>query len=282
MKSRQVQFNHAITTFFNGFVRFFDKKGGILVKKRIAALCMLSAFALSLSACGDKTEMNISPNENQTVVSISESLETTVQKENDQNVTSVEDTIEATKKEETETSSEIPMIGGSDYTFSRKYIEKVYNIYLASQIVGQEARDEWVNNVLLVKSPEEQGALPTIYQMIHDLNIPKEDFIAENDKYVDYPGMYFSEDIISALYLEDIEEMKKQLVNPLALYYEGEIYTFDELSQSQNAQMAANIPADVMSEYLGYIETVCDENGILKYMQEDIDGVKMKYQLYQE
>ncbi len=76
--------------------------------------------------------------------------------------------------------------------------------------------------------------------------------------------------------------MKKQLVNPLALYYDGEIYTFDELSEAQNTQTAADISADVMSEYLGYIEMVCDESGILKYMQEDIDSVRKKYQLDSE
>ena len=115
--------------------------------------------------------------------------------------------------------------------------------------------------------------------MIHDLNISKEDFIAKNAENIDSPGMYFSEDIISALYLDDIEEMEKQLVNPLALYYDGDIYTFDELSQSQNARKAAKIPADVMNNYLGYIELVCEENGIMKYMQEDINRVKNTYQL---
>lgn len=251
--------------------------------KRIAILCMLSAFALCLSACGDKTEMIISPNENQTAASVSEYLKTPSETEkSDQNAAFVEDIIETTQEDKTETPSEIPMIGGSDYAFSRKYIDKVYNIYMAAEVVGEEAENEWVNNVFLLKTPEEQEELPPIYQMIRDLNITKEDFIAENNKYVDYPDMYFSDDIISALYQEDVEEMKRLLASPLALYYDGEVYTFDELSQSQNARMATNIPADVMSEYLGYIEMVCDENGVLKYMQEDIDSVKMTYQMYQE
>lgn len=239
---------------------------------------MLSAFALSLSACDDKTSGITSPNENQAVTSVIENIKTFGETEKkDQQEASVENTIETTQKDETK--SEIPMIGGSDYAFSRKYVDKVYDIYLASQIVGQEARDEWVNNVLLVKAPEEQTEIPPLYQMIHDLNISKEDFVAKNAENIDSPGMYFSEDIISALYLEDIEEMKKQLVNPLALYYDGEIYTFDELSQSQNARKAAKIPADVMNNYLGYIELVCEENGVMKYMQEDINRVQNTYQL---
>ena len=43
--------------------------------------------------------------------------------------------------------------------------------------------------------------------------------------------------------------------------------------------MAANIPTDVMNDYLEYIKIVCEENGIIKYMQEDIDRVQNTYQL---
>lgn len=248
------------------------------MNKKIVTLCLLSAFALSLSACSDKTGMNISPNGSQTIASIGESQKIYNEtEEKEQQAASAEETVETTLQSETQ--NEIPMIGGSDYTFSRKYIDKVYNIYMAAEVVGVERRDEWVNNVFLLQTPEEQEALPPIYQMIRDLSITKEEFIAENDKYVDYPDMYFSEEIISALYQEDIDEMKRLLASPFALYYDGEVYTFDELSQSQNTRMTANIPADVMNNYLGYIELVCEENGIIKYMQEDIDRVQNTYQL---
>jgi len=248
------------------------------VKKKFIVICILSAFALGLSACNDKTDILTPADERQVGTIVSENVSISDETQGtDQQAASVEDATTIPQKEEAQ--NEIPRIGGSDYAFSRKYIDKVYDIYLASQIVGQEAREEWVNNVLLAKSPSEQVEIPPLYQMIHDLNIPKEDFIAKNAENIDTPGMYFSEDIISALYLDDVEEMKKQLVNPLALYYDGDIYTFDELSQSQNARTAANIPADVMSNYLGYIELVCEENGIIKYMQEDIDRVQNTYQL---
>lgn len=249
------------------------------MKKKIIVICVLSAFALGLSACNDKADVLTPTDERQVGTIVNENVGVSDEtQETDQRAASVEDDTSTIPQKE-ETQNEIPRIGGSDYAFSRKYIDKVYDIYLASQIVGQEAREEWVNNVFLAKSPSEQVEIPPLYQMIHDLNISKEDFIAKNAENIDTPGMYFSDDIISALYLDDIEEMKKQLANPLALYYEGEIYTFDELSQSQNTRMTANIPADVMSNYLGYIELVCEENGIIKYMQEDIDRVQNTYQL---
>lgn len=187
-------------------------------------------------------------------------------------ITSASDTGENTAPTEPDKTNELPNIGGSDYTFSRKYVDQVYNIYLACEIVGQEERDEWVDNVFLLKTPEEQDALPPIYQMIRDLNISKEDFIAENNKYVDYPGMHFSDDMISGLYQEDINEMKRQLASPLALYYDGEIYTFDELCQ--DTKLAEDIPAEILGEYLDFIYEVCKQNEIIKYMQEDINKVR--------
>ena len=73
--------------------------------------------------------------------------------------------------------SEIPVVGGSDYSFSRKFADEVYNIQIAAEVVGEEKRNEWVNNVFLKKSVEEQSATPTLYQMIVDLNIAKDDLI---------------------------------------------------------------------------------------------------------
>jgi len=247
------------------------------VKNKIAALCVLSAFVVSLSACDEKTEMTESSNKNQTDVSVSESLETTAQTEEEKHITASAEALN--NSTEKGTSNEIPTDGCSDTDFMRRYVDEAENLYIVSQIIGSEEYENWVENVYLAKSSEEQNELPALYQIIHDLNISKEDFVAQNNEFIDYPDMYYSEEVISALYLEDIEEMKKQLVNPLALYYDGEIYTFDELSEAQNTQTAADISADVISEYLGYIEMVCDESGILKCMQEDIDSVRKKYQL---
>ena len=174
--------------------------------------------------------------------------------------------------EGTEISDEAPPIGGGDATFMRRYIEEVENIYIIDQIVEPEVRDDWVENVYLAKSPKEQDKLPAVYQAIHDLNISKEDFIAENEKLSDYSGMYFSEEVIDALYLEDISEMKRRLVNPYALYYDGEIYTFDGLLQ--DPQSGADIPDETLNEYLDFIESVCEQEKLLKYMQNDIDSLR--------
>lgn len=187
-------------------------------------------------------------------------------------VTTVSETNLSDTSTEPDVTDEALPIGGGDYTFERKYVEEVENLYIAYQIVGQEARDEWVNNVYLKTSSEEMNELPALYRIIHDLNISKEDFIEENKNYVDYPGMYYSEEVIEALYLDDIKEMKKRLVNPTALYYEGEIYTFNGLIQKP--ELTDNIPDDVLAEYLDFIYDVAEQIGEIKYMQDDINMLR--------
>lgn len=173
---------------------------------------------------------------------------------------------------ETAENAETPHFS-SDIALKRKYIDKVYNIYLAAEIVGSEAEDEWVNNVYLAQSPEEQEDPPTLYQIIRDLNISEEDFRKENEKYIEYPGMYFSDEIISALY-QDEAEMKKLLVNPYALYYDNEIYTYDGLAE--NPSLAADIPPEVIDGYFDFLEELCEEEGLTKYMMSDLYRIRLQ------
>lgn len=161
----------------------------------------------------------------------------------------------------------------SDVVFERKYIDKVYNLYLASEIAGPQEWDEWVDNVFLVQSPEEQEDPPPLYQMIHDLNISEEDFRKKNEEYVEYPDMYFSDDIIYALY-QDEAEMKRLLASPYALYYDNEIYTYEDLAE--NPALTKNIPSEVVEEYFDFIEDVCQKAGLTKYMASDIERVRLK------
>ena len=174
---------------------------------------------------------------------------------------------------ETEPHTEESPVGGGDYTFLRKYIDEVYNIQLASEVVGREACDEWVNNVFQKKSAEEQEGIPPIYQIIVELEIPKEELIKKNNE---LDGIYLSAATIEALYLEDIEEVKKALMSPFALYYEGEIYTYDEFAESR---VEADIPAETLDEYFDYIQEICVQEGIIKYMWESIDNTRRAYGL---
>ena len=253
------------------------------MKKQFLLITML--LAMTLSACSYKStrEADADIAETQftetgsTEVSHEEEVatnvsETAVSEEVTANVSETMVSEEAAAESSEDTYAEAPAVGGSDYSFLRKYIDEVYNIQVASEVVGKEACDEWVDNVFLKKSAEEQEAIPPIYQMIVDLEISKEDLIKKNNE---NDGIYLTAETIDALYLEDIEEVKKALMSPLALYHEGEIYVFEELSK--NTSEAVDIPTEILDEYFDYIETVCEQEGIIKYMQEEIDNTRMAY-----
>ena len=252
------------------------------MKKQFLLITML--LAMTLSACSYKSTREADSDIAETQFTETGSTEVSHEEEVTTNVseTAVSEEVatnasetavsEAAAESSEDTYAEAPAVGGSDYSFLRKYIDEVYNIHLASVVVGREACQEWVDNVFLKKSAEEQEALPTIYQIIVDLEISKEDLIKKNNE---KGGIYLSTETIDALYLEDIEEVKKALMSPLALYHEGEIYVFEELSK--NTSKAVDIPTEILDEYFDYIETVCEQEGIIKYMQEEIDNTRMAY-----
>lgn len=239
-----------------------------------AAIVLIAAFIVR----GGRPELPASrPDTGDTTISqnitTADNQPTTPTTVSEPTVTSVSDTSASEASAEPGiTTNESQGIGGGDFTFERRYVEEVDNIYIAAQIVGQEARNEWMDNVYLKMSPEEQSELPALYRIIHDLNIPKEDFIEENKKLSDFPSMHFSEEIIEALYLDDVNEMKKRLVNPTALYYDGEIYTFDGLRRAP--ELTDNIPDEVLAEYLDFIYDTAVQIGQIKYMQEDINELR--------
>ena len=120
--------------------------------------------------------------------------------------------------------------------------------------------EDWTENVFLKKSPEEQDALPVMYQAVHELGITKEQLAALNDARKTLGEyMILDDDYINSLYIEDEAEMKRALANPTALYYNGEIYTWNELNSIPTPDVVSRIPKDVMNAYIAgviaYLET---------------------------
>ncbi len=163
--------------------------------------------------------------------------------------------------------------GGSDMSFSRKFVDEVYNIQIASEIVGREECDKWVNEVYFKKTDEERDATPDLYQIVTELSISKEDMLTRNNEYKEMGVDYIADYIIEALY-EDEETMKLLLMNPLALYYNKEIYTFDELIDEE---ASIEIPKSIIEEYVNRLEEYYISNKMEKYMEEDLAPLKNKY-----
>lgn len=232
-------------------------------------LIFVTALAVLAGLCScdypHDTDENIEVNQN---ISDEENVTDTQETTDEENVTDTQETSDETIETDVQTPSQAPAVGGSDYSFLRKYIDEVYNVQIASETVGKEARDEWVNNVFLKKSAEEQEALPPIYQMIVELAIPKDELIKKNNQY-DEP--YLLDSTIDALYEKDIETVKKLLMSPLALYYNGEIYTFDGILGGDDVSA---IPTETLEEFFDRITLYCEQNKLLKYEWENIDKAR--------
>jgi hypothetical protein len=128
--------------------------------------------------------------------------------------------------------------GGYD-VFDRRYIDVVENLYYGMQIVGEEATEKWVNEVYLKQDAKGQTELPELYQMIKYFSIPREELIKVNNSFKNQKAesMVIPDDVINALYSEDEKSMKKALASPLALYYDGMIYTVNELRQMSSDEI---------------------------------------------
>jgi len=131
-------------------------------------LLLLALLAFCFASCTDAPaddEQNVIENEHSEAPSVPEDIIEIVpeqpsepKNENTEDVSVPEVPAEEVPEQPVNTEAK----GGSDYSFSRHYVDEVYDIQIVSEIVGREARDEWVNNVFLKLSPEEQNATPNL------------------------------------------------------------------------------------------------------------------------
>ncbi len=166
---------------------------------------------------------------------------------------------------------------GDDSTFNRKYVDVSYDIaYLGKVYDGEPemlpdgALKDWTENVFLKKSPEEQDALPVMYQAVQELGVTKDQLTALNDaqkELGDY--MILDDDYINSLYIEDDSEMKRALAGPTALYYGGETYTWNELNAVPAPDVVSRIPKDVMDAYISCVISYLETSEIMS--QEEIE-----------
>ncbi len=173
----------------------------------------------------------------------------------------------------------ITFLGGYD-EFDRKYIDIVYNAGLGEEIVGKDIAEKWAQEVFLIQKQNVMSSLPTLYQMIRDLSIPRKDFNELNGLYMkNYNELAISETVLDALYAEDETDMMKALMNPIAFYYDGVIYTVNELrSMSAEKIKSLGIPMQELQEFTNRIEvTIIEHVGPKNYegsYKETIDKLR--------
>ena len=169
-----------------------------------------------------------------------------------------------------------PNIGGGGNDISHRFFPTAENIYVASQIVGQDAGENWYVDVYLSMPPEEAIALPALYQMIIAFGISKEELIRENENHIGTPN-HLDEYVINALYKEEAL-MMYLLRHPLALFFDGEIYTYYQMRGSLVVsdvfitEPLDHIPADVKDEYFALVEARSEADETLRELKESIDA----------
>ena len=123
------------------------------------------------------------------------------------------------------TSTERLFYDGSFDPLNSRFLYVVDSLGREVIAIHGNAAHELIDNVYRQLPREEQLRLPMLYSVIHGLNISREEFMAvyERDPTCQ---LYLEPHIIDALFNDDITEMKRVLVHPNALFYNGEIYTF--------------------------------------------------------
>ena len=161
--------------------------------------------------------------------------------------------------------------GGDVSTFNRKYVDVSYDIaYLGKvydgepEILPDGALKDWTENVFL------KNALPVMYQAVHELGVTKDQLTALNDSRRELGEyMILDDDYINSLYIEDETEMKRALAGPAALYYDDELYTWNELNAVPAPDILSRIPKDVMDTYIAGVISYLETSEIMS--QEEIE-----------
>ena len=182
--------------------------------------------------------------------------------------TETEDPGTAAEDPGTDPASQGPAVGGGMFLFDREYLDITYDISYLEHLCDGEAEivdpgrgAEWVSEVFLKKTPEEQNALPTMVQAVRELGIAKEDLIRLNESRKPLGDDMILEDwYIDALYLDD-GDMIKALMHPLSRLYGGKVYTWNAVSRMTEEERAAiGLDPAAMREYAREIAAYCLDN----------------------
>ncbi len=143
--------------------------------------------------------------------------------------------------------------GKFNYPDSLKFVDPANDVICYLTIEGTEAVDEWYDNVIMKMSTEELLATPSMYKAV-------EYFGTEKQEFYDYNAALLAADpgskntvpdyVIEALYT-DRDEMLRRLANVTSLYYDGAVYSFDEVTA-----MTDVLPADVLSAFADEVEPI--------------------------
>ena len=164
---------------------------------------------------------------------------------------------------DTETDTQQPPIGGTYDTLAQIYRDWVQGVcYIPDTFTGKY--EEEIGEIFERYYPyspdiwcDEENCPIIMYEIIHELNISRDDYEIYNEK-VWYEYQRLTDEMIDALFSNDEAFRKRVLKSPYAVYADdGHIYSFRDLQDMTTAEIEALGLSE--QEWADYIATVTPE-----------------------
>ncbi|MDD6800759.1 MAG: hypothetical protein PUE85_10155 [Firmicutes bacterium] len=160
--------------------------------------------------------------------------------------------------------------GGGPEAFERYYPDELFNLYNLSKLVTWD--EIYAAEKTLLENNEYfyNEQLPSLYLMIKELGITKEEFIRVNDQ--------LSDEQIEVLFSNKKNEtIQSELKLDTAFFYKGRLYNVYELSSLEPIQLKEMVDEGKMFEYLNVLESLsAGKDNASKILNYYIDLIKNK------
>lgn len=185
---------------------------------------------------------------------------------------SVEQNLQITEENSTQYSSDdnADALGGGPEAFQRYYPDELFNLYDLSKLVTWD--EIYAAEKTLLENNEYfyNEQLPSLYLMIKELGITKEEFMRVSDR--------LSDAQIEVLFSNKKNEtIQRELKLDTAFFYKGRLYNVYELSALEPLQLKEMVDEGKMIEYLNVLESLSAGKGNDSEILNDyIDLIKNK------
>ncbi len=232
------------------------------MKKITAVVLIVLMGSMALTACLQQSTEPI--NNDDIVAGI---INNTSSKES-----SVEQNPDITAEDSTLCSSDdnVDAFGGGPELFERYYPDELFNLYNLSKLVTWDEIYAAEKTLLENNKYFYNEQLPSLYLMIKELGITKEEFVRVNDQ--------LSDKQIEVLFSDKKNEtIQSELKLDTAFLYKGRLYNVYELSALESSQLKEMADEGELIEYLNVLESLsAREDNSSKILNDFVDSIKNK------
>ncbi len=147
-------------------------------------------------------------------------------------------------------------VGGGE-RINLRFIEEVYDMMTIYIYVGEDAYNQWNEEVFKVPAIEDRDMTPPLYQALQYFEISKEEFIPVLEQCKQTYGTQLEDWMLDALYADDMNTMLEALVRPTALYHDGVIYRLKDVAQmTLETCQDLDISSEKLADYVAELRTL--------------------------